>query len=854
MGTCLQIGLTNALWAAVLAVFVAAVTRVWRNPHLAHALWLIVLLRLVAPPLFQVPLQTPAWLTRAIDGAPPSISSDAVSATRLAHSDLERSDTKSAPSRVAKTGENARSNSVLVARALEPVESLPKSTVQSTPQATTNPSRVPSPGTPSSVARSISLLDIGAGLWICGSAFYLVVTVVRVRRFGRAIGRFRSLAPDWLADEIAELSGMVGLRRSPRLAVVEVALPPMVWSGWRPTLLLPKTIVESLDPSQRRLLLLHELWHVRRGDHRTRWFAVAVLALYWWNPAAWWAVRRLQNAEEECCDAAVLSLQPQPEAYGEALLAVSEFVSCGSLPAAAVSIGVERKNHLKRRMTMILKGSRWPRLSKGRLAVVAVGGALAIGVSLTTAAAQVESASEAKSTPKAEPDKAGAPRPAPVATRSAPSAKKRYLELPSTPAPLKLPALLSNDRLQPSAADNETQKTLKERYNAAIESAVLFHKQYEMGAIPLGSVLASGRRAMEAKLALAKTPREQSRAVADYHVLAMYCWKEARARLDAGAAGSSVPADEAQAREAISDAALKYQELHLPKRSKAVAATAALPPQSAKEATPTGSEVLAPAAQNQSLPHGSRSAGQLPALLTAKPLEPEAGDPEMQKLLKQRYNSALKSLQSSYLRATVDSTNRLTSVITPARTLLDAELAITAPKEMPVVYQRYLELWKYLDNFAEKRWNDKTIGADEFNAVHEARLDAEIKWMSAKDEFHAFAQRSKSRIQALETNVRIANADFHAAQAGVGQAEADLRRAQANFKLHDRNWQRLHKLQNGVAQQALDEAQRDRDVDEANIDGAKAAIMAAQAQVEIKRAQLQKAEDEFAEGKASLEK
>jgi beta-lactamase regulating signal transducer with metallopeptidase domain len=137
-----------------------------------------------------------------------------------------------------------------------------------------------------------------------------------------------------------EIAQSIGLRRTPRLTVVEGALPPMVWSGWRPILLVPQRIVESIDPSQRRLLLLHELLHIRRGDHLVRWLAVAILALYWWNPVAWWAVRRLQNAEEECCDADVLSFHPhQCETYGEALLAVSEFVSSGSLPAAAVSIG-----------------------------------------------------------------------------------------------------------------------------------------------------------------------------------------------------------------------------------------------------------------------------------------------------------------------------------------------------------------------------------------------------------------------------------------------------------------------------------------------------------------------------------
>ena len=57
----IQHGLSNAAAAAVLAVLAAIATRLWRNPHFAYALWLIVLLRLVAPPLFAVSVPLPAW-------------------------------------------------------------------------------------------------------------------------------------------------------------------------------------------------------------------------------------------------------------------------------------------------------------------------------------------------------------------------------------------------------------------------------------------------------------------------------------------------------------------------------------------------------------------------------------------------------------------------------------------------------------------------------------------------------------------------------------------------------------------------------------------------------------------------
>src|SRR4051812_44925174 len=59
MSTLLAIGLANALAAAVLALPALLISRSRRRPALAHALWLLVLLKLVTPPLFNV---TPPWL------------------------------------------------------------------------------------------------------------------------------------------------------------------------------------------------------------------------------------------------------------------------------------------------------------------------------------------------------------------------------------------------------------------------------------------------------------------------------------------------------------------------------------------------------------------------------------------------------------------------------------------------------------------------------------------------------------------------------------------------------------------------------------------------------------------------
>jgi hypothetical protein len=54
MNTILEIAASNAVFSAFLAIVTIAVTRVWRSPQLAHGLWLLVLLKLVTPPLISV--------------------------------------------------------------------------------------------------------------------------------------------------------------------------------------------------------------------------------------------------------------------------------------------------------------------------------------------------------------------------------------------------------------------------------------------------------------------------------------------------------------------------------------------------------------------------------------------------------------------------------------------------------------------------------------------------------------------------------------------------------------------------------------------------------------------------------
>src|SRR5215471_13113190 len=67
MDTLVHIGLLNAVLATGLAILAAAARVLRRRPAFVHALWLLVLLKLLTPPFLVIPI---SWLPRAEPESP----------------------------------------------------------------------------------------------------------------------------------------------------------------------------------------------------------------------------------------------------------------------------------------------------------------------------------------------------------------------------------------------------------------------------------------------------------------------------------------------------------------------------------------------------------------------------------------------------------------------------------------------------------------------------------------------------------------------------------------------------------------------------------------------------------------
>jgi TonB family protein len=186
-------------------------------------------------------------------------------------------------------------------------------------------------------------------LWVAGAA----VVFIRILLAGTAIRRIRrSAKPFFDRDLCGALSKALGIRQPVDVLENEAGSMPMTYGLLRSAILMPADAVHWSE-ERRRIVLLHELAHVRRGDLATHRLARMELTIYWWNPLAWAAWRELLKERERAADDLVLSTGARASEYASHLLEVARSLQCS--PAVAwVAAPMARGSQLEGRLRAIL--------------------------------------------------------------------------------------------------------------------------------------------------------------------------------------------------------------------------------------------------------------------------------------------------------------------------------------------------------------------------------------------------------------------------------------------------------------------------------------------------------------------
>jgi beta-lactamase regulating signal transducer with metallopeptidase domain len=176
----------------------------------------------------------------------------------------------------------------------------------------------------------------------------LVSVVMLERRKGRA-----TAAPQVLTDKIL---AWLRWRRDLRVLCSSEMSLPVAAGPWRPSVLLPARLVETLGEDELAQIGIHEAGHLARRDDYALIAQRVLEALLVLHPVVWWVSRRIDLEREIACDDLVVEATGEAQPYAACLARVVEL--SGAVRAVPAAAAAADRSQLATRVAMLLDSSR----------------------------------------------------------------------------------------------------------------------------------------------------------------------------------------------------------------------------------------------------------------------------------------------------------------------------------------------------------------------------------------------------------------------------------------------------------------------------------------------------------------
>ncbi len=236
--------------------------------------------------------------------------------------------------------------------------------------------------------------SIAGGLWLLGlslAVFRVGYGAVRARLVAH---RGSSTSPRVDVTEVWRSLG--GRGEPPRIVGSSDVDGPIVVGALAPIVVVPRNST-GWSADRWRIVLLHELAHVRQRDGLINLVAQLACCLHWINPLAWIAASRLREERELAADDAVLRAGARASSYAEHLVELATGQQSSSVLAMA------ERSRFEARVVALLDADRPRRTGWHRaVAVIAASALVTVGVACVSpdSAPVATEASPAAPTPK----------------------------------------------------------------------------------------------------------------------------------------------------------------------------------------------------------------------------------------------------------------------------------------------------------------------------------------------------------------------------------------------------------------------------------------------------------------------
>jgi TonB family protein len=193
------------------------------------------------------------------------------------------------------------------------------------------------------------------GIWLVGLGIGALSLLIQLVRLARISSRAARITDERWLRIVSEVAERYGITKS--IAVLQTDTTDLLatWGLFRPRILAPASAV-SWSEERIRVVVCHELAHVRRNDWAVQIAMDVMRRIYWFQPLMWIASRQLRRESEHACDDVVLATGVAADAYAGHLLQIARAVRSDYGWAPAVPMA--RRSTLERRIAAMLNSAR----------------------------------------------------------------------------------------------------------------------------------------------------------------------------------------------------------------------------------------------------------------------------------------------------------------------------------------------------------------------------------------------------------------------------------------------------------------------------------------------------------------
>ena len=190
-------------------------------------------------------------------------------------------------------------------------------------------------------------------IWIAGAILSMFRIIVG--RIGLCCMTKKSVPVDSIpfSSLVETLCKRLGIRQKVQVRKSSQCITPFTCYLFQSVILLPANTA-GWSEDRLRIVLLHELAHIRRRDHVSRFIARLLCALLWFIPPVWIAYNRLQVEEEKACDASVIATGVKASDYAGHIIDIARSTR-GKVLSLMFQHSFGRRSTLEPRIRNILR-------------------------------------------------------------------------------------------------------------------------------------------------------------------------------------------------------------------------------------------------------------------------------------------------------------------------------------------------------------------------------------------------------------------------------------------------------------------------------------------------------------------